>query len=101
MKMGISLSFVPEDRLGMGLISNMDIIDNVLLKEYHSQAGIFINRKSSIEKSNQLVEKLKIDTPDIYHPVRLLSGGNIQKVLLGREIHLSPYRQPVYQRRHL
>ena len=90
MKMGISLSFVPEDRLGMGLISNMDIIDNVLLKEYHSQAGIFINRKSSIEKSNQLVEKLKIDTPDIYHPVRLLSGGNIQKVLLGREIENNP-----------
>lgn len=90
MKMGISLSFVPEDRLGMGLISNMDIIDNVLLKEYHSQAGLFINRKSSITKSNLLVEKLKIDTPDIYHPVRLLSGGNIQKVLLGREIENNP-----------
>lgn len=90
MNMGISLSFVPEDRLGMGLISNMDIIDNVLLKEYSSQSGIFINKKSSIDIASDLVAKLNIDTPSIYHPIRLLSGGNIQKVLLGREIENNP-----------
>lgn len=88
---GISLSFVPEDRLGMGLISTMDITNNVLLKEYHRQKGFFITRRNSRKMATYLVEKLNIDTPSISHPVRLLSGGNIQKVLLGREIENNPH----------
>lgn len=88
---GISLSFVPEDRLGMGLVSTMDITNNVLLKEYHRQKGFFITRKNSRKMASYLVDKLNIDTPSISHPVRLLSGGNIQKVLLGREIENNPH----------
>ncbi len=88
---GISLSFVPEDRLGMGLVSTMDITNNVLLKEYHRQKGFFITRKNSRVLAEYLVDKLNIDTPSISHPVRLLSGGNIQKVLLGREIENNPH----------
>ncbi|WP_432401367.1 ABC transporter ATP-binding protein [Wukongibacter sp. M2B1] len=89
-RMGISMSFIPEDRLGMGLIATMDIVDNVLLKEYQNQKGIILSRKSAKEKANKIVEKLNIATPDINHPVRKLSGGNIQKVLLGREIETNP-----------
>ncbi len=89
-KMGISMSFIPEDRLGMGLIASMDIVDNVLLKEYQNQKGLILSRKSAKEKANKIVEKLRIATPDINHPVRKLSGGNIQKVLLGREIETNP-----------
>ena len=89
-KMGISMSFVPEDRLGMGLIASMDIVDNILLKEYQNQKGILLSRKPSRDKANKIVEKLNIATPDIRHPVRKLSGGNIQKVLLGREIETNP-----------
>ncbi|MCK8059952.1 MULTISPECIES: ABC transporter ATP-binding protein [unclassified Fusibacter] len=88
---GISLSFVPEDRLGMGLVSTMDITNNILLKEYHKQKSFFITRKNSKKMANYLVEKLNIDTPGVTHPVRLLSGGNIQKVLLGREIENNPH----------
>lgn len=88
---GISMSFVPEDRLGMGLVANMDIVHNVLLKEYQKQHGQFISRKSSRVKANHLIEKLNIDTPSAEHPVRLLSGGNIQKVLLGRELDNNPH----------
>lgn len=88
---GISLSFVPEDRLGMGLVSTMDITNNVLLKDYHRQKGFFITRKNSRKLATYLVDKLNIDTPSISHPVRLLSGGNIQKVLLGREIENNPH----------
>lgn len=88
---GISLSFVPEDRLGMGLVSTMDITNNVLLKDYYKQKGFFVSRKNSRELARYLVEKLNIDTPGITHPVRLLSGGNIQKVLLGREIENNPH----------
>lgn len=87
---GISLSFVPEDRLGMGLVSTMDITNNILLKEYRKQKGFFITRKNSRKMASYLIDKLNIDTPGTEHPVRLLSGGNIQKVLLGREIENNP-----------
>ncbi|WKY47107.1 ABC transporter ATP-binding protein [Eubacteriaceae bacterium ES3] len=89
--LGVSLSFVPEDRLGMGLVSSMDIIDNVLLKDYRSNKGLSISKTQSREKAEKLVEKLNVVTPAIEnHAVSLLSGGNIQKVLLGREIQLNP-----------
>lgn len=87
---GISMSFVPEDRLGMGLVSTMDITNNILLKEYRKQKGFFITRKNARKMATYLIEKLNIDTPGAEHPVRLLSGGNIQKVLLGREIENNP-----------
>lgn len=89
-KKGISMSSVPEDRLGMGLVGSMDIVDNLLLKEYYTQKGLFIKRSGLKDKAKQLVERLQVSTPSIYHPVKQLSGGNIQKVLLGREIYLDP-----------
>lgn len=88
---GISLSFVPEDRLGMGLVSTMDITNNLLLKEYRKQKKFFITRNNSRKLAEELIQKLNIETPGASHPVRLLSGGNIQKVLLGREIEVNPH----------
>jgi simple sugar transport system ATP-binding protein len=90
MKKGVSMSFVPEDRLGMGLIASMDIVDNLILKEYQTQKGIFIDRNPAKLKAKELIEKLDIKTPGIHHPVKQLSGGNIQKVLLGRELESNP-----------
>ncbi|HAE62904.1 MAG TPA: ABC transporter ATP-binding protein [Eubacteriaceae bacterium] len=91
-RMGISMSFVPEDRLGMGLVASMNIVDNILLKEYQKQEGFLITRKPSKEKAEKIVEKLNISTPSTdAHPVKMLSGGNIQKVLLGREIESNPH----------
>lgn len=87
---GISMSFVPEDRLGMGLVASMDMVDNMILKEYQNQKGFFIDRSPAREKAQALIKKLDIKTPGIYHPIRQLSGGNIQKVLLGREIESNP-----------
>jgi simple sugar transport system ATP-binding protein len=87
---GISLSFIPEDRLGMGLVASMDIVNNIVLKLYQRQKGMFINRKPAEQKSLEIVERLSIQTPGIKHPVRMLSGGNIQKVLLGRELDSKP-----------
>jgi general nucleoside transport system ATP-binding protein len=88
---GISMSFIPEDRLGMGLVASMDMVDNLILKEYHGQKGIFIDRKPIKEKAEMLIKKLDIRTPGVHHPVKQLSGGNIQKVLLGREIESNPH----------
>jgi general nucleoside transport system ATP-binding protein len=89
-KRGISMSFVPEDRLGMGLVASMGMVDNLLLKSYHTGKSILINRKPVAEKAAQLRKSLEIKTPDIHFPIRYLSGGNIQKILLGRELSLKP-----------
>lgn len=90
-KKGISMSFIPEDRLGMGLVASMDMVDNIILKEYQNQKGFLINRRPAGEKAKELIRRLDIKTPGIHHPVRKLSGGNIQKVLLGREIDSNPH----------
>ncbi|ADL51143.1 ABC transporter ATP-binding protein [Clostridium cellulovorans] len=87
---GISMSFIPEDRLGMGLVASMDMVDNVLLKSYYKNKGMLINRKPAVELSKELVKRLEIKTPSISYPIRYLSGGNIQKILLGRELSTSP-----------
>ena len=88
--LGISLSFVPEDRLGMGLVGNMGMTDNMLLKKYSKGRSVFINKKESKDLANEIVDELEVMTPSIQTPLRLLSGGNIQKVLVGREIAADP-----------
>lgn len=87
---GISMAFVPEDRLGMGLAPSMDMVDNVMLRSYRSTPGLFLNRKKPREISRRLIQELDIQTPGISTPVRRLSGGNVQKILLGREISNDP-----------
>jgi simple sugar transport system ATP-binding protein len=84
------MAFVPEDRLGMGLVASMDMVDNVMLKSYKNGKGIFVDRKSPKKLAEELIERLEIVTPGTSTPVRRLSGGNVQKVLLGREIASSP-----------
>lgn len=87
---GISMSFIPEDRLGMGLVAGMDITDNILLKRYNNTPGIFVDRASARLEAERIVAEYSISTPSVDHIVRKLSGGNIQKVLLGREIEMRP-----------
>lgn len=87
---GVAMSFIPEDRLGMGLVGSMDIVDNMLLKEYHTQKGFWLSKKEVKEKAERLVNHLQVKTPSVFHPIKRLSGGNIQKVLLGREIEAEP-----------
>lgn len=90
-KKGITMSFIPEDRLGMGLVASMDMIDNYLIKDHHNQKGIFLKRKPIEAICKKMIEKLEIKTPGVHHPVKQLSGGNIQKVLIGREIETNPH----------
>ena len=89
-EVGVRLSFVPEDRLGMGLVGNMDIVDNVMLRSYKRGNSVFLDRKNPHDLAMELIDGLNIVTPDEYTPVRKLSGGNIQKVLVGREIAAAP-----------
>lgn len=89
-QLGIRMGFIPEDRLGMGLVGTMDIVHNIILKDYQKQPGFFLKREESTAKAKKIVERLEIQTPSIQIPVKKLSGGNIQKVLLGREIDSDP-----------
>ncbi len=88
--LGVRLSFVPEDRLGMGLVGNMGIADNMMLRSYKRGKTMFLERKEPKKLANKIIDDLKVVTPDANTPVRRLSGGNVQKVLVGREIAASP-----------
>ena len=88
--MGVALSFVPEDRLGMGLVGNMDLSDNMMLRSFRKGRGILTDRKSPRKLAETVVEELDVNTPGVTTPVRRLSGGNVQKVLVGREIASAP-----------
>ena len=90
-ELGVRLSFVPEDRLGMGLVGNMDITDNMMLRSYRKGSSVFLDRKRPRDLADTIVSELEVVTPDTNHtPVRRLSGGNVQKVLVGREIAAAP-----------
>ncbi|MDY5842680.1 MAG: ABC transporter ATP-binding protein [Peptoniphilaceae bacterium] len=88
--MGIRLSFVPEDRLGMGLVGNMDMTDNMLLRSYDLSHHMILNRRDPKQLAEEIIQKLNIVTPSVNTPIRQLSGGNVQKVLVGREMASSP-----------
>ena len=88
--LGVRLSFVPEDRLGMGLVGNMDIVDNMMLRSYQKGHGFFLHRREPRDLAVNIVEQLQVATPNVSTPVRQLSGGNVQKVLVGREIAAAP-----------
>ena len=87
---GISMSFIPEDRLGMGLAPSLSITDNMILKKYSDGKGPFVNRKVGRADAEEVIRELEVVTPSTETPVRRLSGGNVQKVLLGREIKAGP-----------
>ncbi|MBO5869541.1 MAG: ABC transporter ATP-binding protein [Clostridia bacterium] len=87
---GISMSFIPEDRLGMGLAPSMSITENMLLKNYSQGRSPFVDRKRGRADAEEVIKNLEVVTPSTETPVRRLSGGNVQKVLLGREIKAGP-----------
>ena len=89
-ELGVRLSFVPEDRLGMGLVAHMDLIDNMMLRSYRKGKFGLVDRKAPEELANSTVKELEVVTPSIHSEVRNLSGGNVQKVLVGREISSHP-----------
>ena len=89
-ELGVRLSFVPEDRLGMGLVGNMDIVDNMMLRSYTKGKSMFLDRVPPKNLAKDIIKSLEVVTPDDETPVRRLSGGNVQKVLVGREIAAAP-----------
>ena len=89
-KSGIAMSFVPEDRLGMGLVGSMGMTGNMMLRSWRKGHGVFLNRKDPEDLAQRIWQELEVVTPSTSFPVRRMSGGNVQKVLVGREIAQAP-----------
>ena len=87
---GVAISFVPEDRLGMGLVGSMGMTGNMMLRSWRKKKGLFADRKEPKQLADKIMDELQVLTPGTEFPVRRLSGGNVQKVLVGREIASSP-----------
>ncbi len=88
--LGVALSFVPEDRLGMGLVGSMGMVENMMLKSYNKGFSPFISKSQPKSLAENVKSELEVVTPGINTAVRKLSGGNVQKVLVGREIANAP-----------
>ena len=89
-KKGIAMSFVPEDRLGMGLVGSMGMTGNMMLRSWRKGKSPFVNRRDPEALAKRIWDELEVVTPSTSFPVRRMSGGNVQKVLVGREIAQSP-----------
>ena len=87
---GVAMAFVPEDRLGMGLVGGMGMVGNMMLRSWREGGGVFVRHKSPSTLARTVMDELEVVTPDLNYPVRRLSGGNVQKVLVGREIATAP-----------
>ena len=87
---GVAMAFVPEDRLGMGLVGSMGMTDNMMLRSWNRSKGLFINKKDPQKLAKKIWKDLEVVTPSTEYPVRRMSGGNVQKVLVGREIASAP-----------
>ena len=89
-KTGIGMAFVPEDRLGMGLVGSMGMTGNMMLRSWRKGKTPFVDRKQPEQLANTIWKDLEVVTPSTAFPVRRMSGGNVQKVLVGREIAQEP-----------
>lgn len=87
---GVGMAFVPEDRLGMGLVGSMGMTGNMMLRSWKKGKGALLKKKDPEALANRIWKDLEVVTPSVNCPVRRLSGGNVQKVLVGREISSEP-----------
>ena len=89
----VGLSYIPEERMHDGVIKNFSVSDNVILQDHIHPPysnGIFLNFKAIESKSQELVDDYNVKTPSLDTQVKNLSGGNIQKLILARELDRKP-----------
>jgi simple sugar transport system ATP-binding protein len=92
-RISYGISFIPEDRLKMGLIPEMNLEQNAILKEFrdpvYSRGGI-INKKAIRVITEKYINTYEIKNGGVDLPVGMMSGGNQQKLLVAREINVNP-----------
>ena len=87
----LNLSYIPENRLGVGLAPGVSVLDNSAIKEYFKASyGPHLSRGKMMTYLNDLIKQFSIKAPDIKAEISTLSGGNMQKLLMGRELISNP-----------
>ena len=87
----LNLSYIPENRLGVGLAPGVSVLDNSAIKEYFKASyGPHLSRGKMMTYLNDLIKQFSIKAPDVKAEISTLSGGNMQKLLMGRELISNP-----------
>ena len=87
------MGYIPEDRTHVGTAPNLSVTDNVIMKKYHDTPighGWLLDATAAEAFANQLKDIYDIIVPSVKTKARLLSGGNLQRVILAREISAQP-----------
>jgi simple sugar transport system ATP-binding protein len=84
------VSYIPEDRMTTGLVPNLNAFENIVLKSYRGMKTCLINWTKTRRYTNELIGRFDVKMADIHYPVKMMSGGNLQKLLLAREIESDP-----------
>ena len=87
----LNLSYIPENRLGVGLAPGVSILDNSVVREYFSASyGPHLSKNKMVNYLNLLIKEFSIKTGEPKAEISTLSGGNMQKLLMGRELISNP-----------
>ncbi len=87
----LNLSYIPENRLGVGLAPGVSVLDNSAIREYFKASyGPHLSKGKMVNYLNDLIKQFSIKAPDVKAEISTLSGGNMQKLLMGRELISSP-----------
>jgi ABC-type uncharacterized transport system ATPase subunit len=85
------LAYVPEDRIGVGLAPRMNVTENAMMRAYKTlSAGLLIDRDAAVANGERLVAEYNVKVGQMDSPIAALSGGNLQRLLVGREIDNDP-----------
>ena len=85
------LAYVPEDRIGVGLAPRMDVVENSMMRAYRIlSSGLLIDRPAAEKHGDRLVEEYHVKVGKMRSPIAALSGGNLQRLLVGRELDVEP-----------
>ena len=87
----LNLSYIPENRLGVGLAPGVSVLDNSAIREYFKASyGPHLSKGKMLNYLNDLIKQFSIKAPDVKAEISTLSGGNMQKLLMGRELISNP-----------
>ena len=87
----LNVGFIPEDRVGVGLVMNLPVLNNAIIKKYRNfSRGVLLDYPTARDYAKKIVEDYNVKTPDLRYPTRTLSGGNLQKLILARELARDP-----------
>ncbi|HDD36362.1 MAG TPA: ABC transporter ATP-binding protein [Archaeoglobus veneficus] len=84
------LSCIPEDRLGSGVASKLSVVENLMLRDFENYGKFNLDFEKMRKKAKELVEEFDVKTPSLDIPVSMLSGGNLQRLILARELSRNP-----------